>query len=520
LEEGNVGLRKHYEFHQCLFEASATCSVGSAHAGASASGEFNTTMDFGVSLIGTLLDFKFTEAFSYFRQEAFEARVQVAIEAKAKPRCDSGFQPVGTFDAFGSNYNIKGILQINPYFSAAARVQAEATISAQATVELTLQHDRFQYYQPTTLAPMPTEPGGNFKVTSRSGPISTLGDVSASVGGDIIVSVAPTIGFDIKLAFVGKQLVDTSLKLTSQADVSFGIAATAGTSCNGLQLDIKGQFQTELIVENALPGWKSGTFQIEQASPTDIYSDCIPWTPTKRGLFNGSMMEDQSLVTRQTSGENLGSLTKGGFCAFSVKGIFEILFLAEALGMNRTDVITGVYCAEDKQDDPSPDCNIYDLEEPDDDSISNDEADLIERDDDETVVISTLLDGFLDHTSSSVSRHHRHAHKARDGIAHKLEKRGSFKLREFCSTRASKGSPYALVKYAGVNSKSRTLVRYAGFPDSSSIKSKYPDADAFTFDDPTDCNNYKMKKYKASAVVNTRVYGGESHRTALAQYIV
>lgn len=234
LSKSGVGLKKHYEFNQCLFEGSAVCGNGSASASAFVSGEFDTTMDFGISLIGALRTFTFTESFAYFRQEAFSTTVQAGLSAAAKLRFDSGYHPVGSFNTFGSNYNLKGILTINPYYKVDARVQAEASISAQATVELGLKHPRFQYYLPTDLGNLPTEPTGNFEVTSRTGPITALGEISTSVGGDVIVSLRPTVGFDIQLAFLDKQLVDTSVRLTTQADVDFGIAGKSLCStCQG-----------------------------------------------------------------------------------------------------------------------------------------------------------------------------------------------------------------------------------------------------------------------------------------------
>lgn len=223
LNKGGVGLKKHYEFSQCLFEASATCANFDAAARADISGEFDTTMDFGVSLIGTLRNFGFSEAFSYFRQEAFRARIKAGLMAHAKLEFDSGFHPVGSFDTFGSNYAIKGILTINPYFSAEARAQAQTSISAVATGELTLTHPRFHYYMPTDLGSLPTEPSGSFEVSSRNGPVSALGEISAKTGGDVLISLKPTIGFDISIAFGGKKLADTSIRLTSQADTDFGV---------------------------------------------------------------------------------------------------------------------------------------------------------------------------------------------------------------------------------------------------------------------------------------------------------
>lgn len=184
-------------------------------------------MDHGISLIGALRSSHSTNPLptSDKRRSRREFK-QVSKPVSAKLEFDSGFSPVGSFDAFGSNYNIKGILTINPYFNLQARVQAEASISAQATVELTLTPPRFQYYLPTNLGTLPTEPTRHFEVTSRTGPVGALGAISASTGGDIIVSLLPTIGFDIVLAFGGKQLADTSVRLTAQADTDFGVADT------------------------------------------------------------------------------------------------------------------------------------------------------------------------------------------------------------------------------------------------------------------------------------------------------
>lgn len=224
LSKDDTGLKKHYEFNLCLFDASATCGRGSVQAKADVSGSFNTTMDFGLSLIGTLQGFGFSEAFAYFRQQEFESRIVAGIEARARLRFQSAYVPIGSFDVFGANYNIKGILRINPYFNMKARVQADATISAQAMVEMTLHHSRFQYYLPESLGNIPTEPTGQFSTDARTGPITAMGDISSSVGGNILFSILPTVGFDIQLDWRGTRQVDTSVKLTAQVDTDFGVA--------------------------------------------------------------------------------------------------------------------------------------------------------------------------------------------------------------------------------------------------------------------------------------------------------
>ncbi|KAB8251022.1 hypothetical protein BDV35DRAFT_399858 [Aspergillus flavus] len=98
LVKGHTGLEKHYEFNQCLVESKAVCGTSSAQVKASVYGEFNTTMDFGMSLIGTLRNFGFSEAYSYFNQEAFSMRMGAAFTARARMYFDSGWKSVGSFD--------------------------------------------------------------------------------------------------------------------------------------------------------------------------------------------------------------------------------------------------------------------------------------------------------------------------------------------------------------------------------------------------------------------------------------
>lgn len=80
-------------------------------------------------------------------------------------------------------------------------------------------------------------------------------------------------------------------------------------------------------MENALPGWKSGTFEIEQSTPKEIYSDCLSWRDLKRDLSGSETMspDDGILLARQTLGDPLPDPAKSGTCAFSVNGMFEIL---------------------------------------------------------------------------------------------------------------------------------------------------------------------------------------------------
>ncbi|CEL11918.1 hypothetical protein ASPCAL15012 [Aspergillus calidoustus] len=100
---GGQGLRKHYEWNECLFEAKAVCGIAEFDSEARVFGEMNTTMDFGTSLIGTLRNFDFQEAFSFWNQEDFSMRMGAKFHARARLYMDSGWMSVGSFSDFGMN---------------------------------------------------------------------------------------------------------------------------------------------------------------------------------------------------------------------------------------------------------------------------------------------------------------------------------------------------------------------------------------------------------------------------------
>jgi chitinase len=256
LKTNHRGLKKHYEFNQCLFETSAVCGKADATMKASVYGELNTTMDLGMSLIGTLRNFGFSEAYAFFSQEEFAMRMGTAFRARARMYMDSGWVPIGSFDSFGMNSYIKAIFTFNPSFKMDARLEADAYVSAQATTEMTISHDQFQYYLPVDLSNNPVSVVGDFKFDTVTGPISGFGDINAQAGGGLVFGFRPTIGVDIGVQLGKKKYVDTSVSLSTPSSLRYDVSLS--TSCSeGLQFDVTGQMGMNFSVENALPGWKS-----------------------------------------------------------------------------------------------------------------------------------------------------------------------------------------------------------------------------------------------------------------------
>ncbi|KAJ9217970.1 CAZyme family GH18 [Paecilomyces variotii] len=432
LTQGNTGLKKHYEFNQCLFEGNAACGNVEAIASAFVYGELNTTMDFGTTFIGTLRNFQFSEAFSFFNQEGFAMRAGAGFQAKARLYFDSDWIPIGSFDAFGMDLGLKGVFSIKPYFAVDARLEADAYVSTQATVQMAISHERFRYYLPDDLGNNPTSVTGSFNLDGLSGPISGLGDIDAKAGGGLVFGFRPTIGMDINLQLRGEQYVNTSVKLSTPGSIRFD--TSLALSCtNGLQVDVTGQMDVDFSVSNAIPGWSSKSYTFKDNPVKTIYSDCVPFDAfLKRSLRNNTT----ALEARAVNGADFPiPVRSSSTCAFSTQGI---------------------YCADPgANDDPKPNCDLRDLSDLGDDEASDDN-------DNEAALARRRL----------------------------LQKRSTKRLAYCVGLTDDEGKGYK-----GFGPGSRGTISFTNYPSSTELVTDYyPDAATYDNEDYTDCNNYNLIK--------------------------
>ncbi|KAL5333928.1 hypothetical protein BJX70DRAFT_403108 [Aspergillus crustosus] len=436
LVQGGTGLEKQYTFRQCLFEADVTCgsASASAHAEAMVYGSLNTTMDLGMSLIGTLRNFGFSESYAYFNQESFSMRMGAALAANARLYFDSGWASIGSFDAFGMNMYLKGIFSINPYFQVDARMEADAYISTEATVELTLSHERFRYFLPADLRSNPNEVTGSFQLDPVLGPVTGNGVLEAKIGGGLVISTRPTIGINIQLQMSGREYVDTSIKLSTPGSIRFDVALT--TSCpGGMQMGITGQMDVDFDVSNALPGWSSKSYNFKDFIPKTMLSECIPFLdPLTRRDTNLSLSDsDLLLLPRQTLGSpvHIPDDQSSATCAFSTEG---------------------VYCGE-PQDSEDPNCDFTKMPP-----------------------LDVGIDPDTDNTGDLTSR----------GL---LVKR-SPKSAEYCNGKRDGTSAYTGFTTANVGT-----IQFSDYPPAGLLVSTYyPDAPTYDAEDVNDCKNLKLVK--------------------------
>ncbi|GMG36370.1 unnamed protein product [Aspergillus oryzae] len=321
LVKGHTGLEKHYEFNQCLVESRAVCGNGSAEVKASVYGEFNTTMDFGMSLIGRLRNFGFSEAYSYFNQEAFSMRMGAAFTARARMYFDSGWKSIGSFDQFGMNSYIKGIFTVNPYFKMDARLEADAYVSAVATTEMTVSHNRFR------------------------------------AGGGLVFGFRSSIALDLMVQLKDRKYVDTSISLSTPGSIRYDAALS--TSCSdGLQFDVTGQLGVDFTITNGLPGWTSKSYDWKTTSPATLFSGCVPFSVMVKRELEGDTVATQ-LLSRSTPGASID---------IPQDSSHTYAFAAE-----------GIYCADPDESGQIGDCGWNSLDLEDETSDTDDEGTLTRR---------------------------------------------------------------------------------------------------------------------------------------------
>ena len=80
----NYGLSKTYQFSQTLYSAGKNCEpYGTIGLDVSCQGYLKTTLDFGITLIGTLRDFDFSESYAYFNLYNLGVKTEIVIDGRA-----------------------------------------------------------------------------------------------------------------------------------------------------------------------------------------------------------------------------------------------------------------------------------------------------------------------------------------------------------------------------------------------------------------------------------------------------
>ncbi|KAB2570582.1 Killer toxin subunits alpha/beta [Lasiodiplodia theobromae] len=292
LTRKDVGTLKEYSFKQNLYRTTRVCSDNlAAWLTMDAEGDLTTTMDFGQTIVGTLNNFQFAQAFAFMRQSDFKVHITAGLSAEARARMQTPLTSLdgSSLSTFGSNYNIKGILKINPYLDVRAQIQAEAIVSLQGVVDVTVATPMFHYMFPEELETVPTTPISGWNILTRHSNLNSPGKLSVDVGGAVTISVVPVLGITTEIDY-GKRSSITKVEAAFRGDVKFKMSATVGTDCKGFRIGVDAGFAGKLNVSGAavFPKWLDGSYDLVNKYGTVLDDVCIPYgggiSPGKRGI--------------------------------------------------------------------------------------------------------------------------------------------------------------------------------------------------------------------------------------------
>ncbi|OQE13828.1 hypothetical protein PENFLA_c043G08195 [Penicillium flavigenum] len=281
----DYGVKKQFHFQQYLYNSAKSCGSGSAQVSALIAGDLSVRVDYGISMIGTLRNFDFSEAYAYFNLHNLHVDTMAEIKANAVFRYESQvLQLLDRWDVFEGTFNIKGLWSIGPYFDATAQIQGLATISGTMRSGMSFNTeangDRFTYMFPQSLNKFPS--ASVIKPNIGTTEITAAQKASISADGSLTLTMTPSLGFQIDLDVFGEKLIDSRVSAAFQNAMTVRVGAggsTSGDLCNGAHYGIDYSLDVSIGVENPIPGWSSGAHSIniygvdKELLPTK----CYPW---------------------------------------------------------------------------------------------------------------------------------------------------------------------------------------------------------------------------------------------------
>ncbi|KAF4762033.1 hypothetical protein HAV15_005078 [Penicillium sp. str.  len=334
----NYGLKKDYHFEQLLYNAAKPCPPLTAQLTAKVAGDLSVRLDYGISLIGTLRNFDFSEAYAFFNLDGLKVDTMGSLDANAGFRYESQkLQLLDTWDPFGGSFNIKGLWTVGPYFDVTAQIQGLATVSGKITSGMTFTTEKpFMFMFPQSLEQFPSSSIITPHVLNTK--IEPYTNANISADGSITLTVVPSLGFQIQLDAFGESLVDTRIASSFSNAMTVRVGASTGSNslCDGAIYGVAYSLDVDISVQNPLPGWGSGAHNIniygvdKELSPMK----CYPWksSTNKRG-------QEMSANTISSSGLYLG----GDFAKRGDQTSDTVLF---------PDILGGALRCPKKHEDP------------------------------------------------------------------------------------------------------------------------------------------------------------------------
>ena len=276
-----IWLHKKYSFSQVLYTAFKSCpGTLDARVKARIEGTFETRLDYGISLIGTLKNFNFDEAYAYFSMSKMVADGRGVVDAHAAFQIESQKAPIlQSLDPFGGSLNIKGLFEVGPYVDITAQLQASITASGTVTAGVRLAASELTWMYPQSLNTWPdqaeVEPWPSYNAPTAGAAVDT------SIKGSLTVSILPAMGFQIIMAYGGSSLVNSEIKATMQSDIIwYAGASSSPEKCDGVWYALDCGLGVTISLTNPPPGWDKASHNYTVFPYTTaglVPFTCYPW---------------------------------------------------------------------------------------------------------------------------------------------------------------------------------------------------------------------------------------------------
>lgn len=107
-------------------------------------------------------------------------------------------------------------------------------------------------------------------------------EISVRASGDLTVAINPALGFQVKLTWLGKQLVNQDIRLNFQTDYTFSVTAEKGgkSTCDGLLMGVDLRYGLTIDMSKPLPGWGGTGLHHTVVAPKSIRlaeTQCRKW---------------------------------------------------------------------------------------------------------------------------------------------------------------------------------------------------------------------------------------------------
>jgi hypothetical protein len=202
------GLNRKADFDETVYEGSKPCAgIQDAKLVVEVKGYYETKIDYGFSIIGTLKSFKLTEAYGYLREVGPEILFHASIEGSARLNIQSDFINLLKRSKQTAGINIKGIVQVGPYFDVGVQLGATGLLDGRLSFDASLGSPVVDHIFPINLGVN----GGDYYPKAHVDKPTMSSTRSGDFDGNAILSLKPVLGFRLRLLYGDTSLMDTSV---------------------------------------------------------------------------------------------------------------------------------------------------------------------------------------------------------------------------------------------------------------------------------------------------------------------